>query len=65
MFVWQTLVATPVRIRSRRHVSSPRSVRAKTSFLPAPLVADDLAAFDGNQRRRVADLPQLGARLCR
>ena len=34
MFDWQTLVATPVRIFSRRQLSRPRSVRANTSFLP-------------------------------
>ena len=34
IFVWQTLVATPVRMRSRRQASRPRRVLLKTSFLP-------------------------------
>ena len=34
MFVWHTLVATPVRMRSRRQFCRPRMVRVKTSFFP-------------------------------
>lgn len=34
MFVWQTLVATPVRMPSLRQLSRPRKVLFSTSFFP-------------------------------
>ena len=62
MFVWQTLVATPVISLWRMQASRPASVRVSTLGLAAALVADDLGALDADERRDVAERAQLARR---
>ncbi len=58
MFVWQTLVATPVDQLVAAAVLQPGQRLLVDSWAAAPLVADRLAAFDADQRRRVAERAQ-------
>ena len=55
MFVWQTLVQTPVISLLRMQASSPSIVCVEHVRPAAALVADDLGAFDADERRDVAE----------
>jgi hypothetical protein len=58
IFVWQTLVATPVRRPCVEAILKAAHRSAKDLFLPAAFVADDLASLDGDQRGGVAETAQ-------
>ena len=59
--VWQRLVQTPVNSLCLRQFCKPSMVLLQHVRAPAALVADDLVAFDADQRGDVAQSPQLAA----
>ena len=58
MFVWQTLVATPVRSFCSRQCVQAAQGAVEHVLVAAALVAHGAGAFDADQRRGVAELPQ-------
>ena len=65
MFDWQRLVETPVSTVAHAGSSQALASSAVDVLVAAALVADDLVAFDADQRRDIAELAQLAPPLRR